>query len=123
MLFCGPVLSRDMAAAVYTANADILSVSPIAGRISKLKVVITTLTAGAGALTIKTAAGTVAGGALVIPTASAVGAILELDIQDTGALGDATTNAIAEGGLIEVESDGVPTAGALSFFLQIEPRD
>jgi len=88
--------------------------SPIAGRVRKLEIVVRVLTAGAGLVGLD-ANGTILGANIVIPTASPAGTLF----SDTYV--DDVDNLVAVGDLLEVTTDGVPTAGELTYVITIEP--
>jgi len=89
---------------------------PIAGRVRRLEVTVRVLTAGAGAIGVD-ANGATLGSGIVVPTTSAAGVRFAEDFADDAA----DDNLVAEGDLIEVTTDGVPTAGEINFSVSIEP--
>lgn len=94
-------------------------VSPIAGNISRVRTVVTTaltIAAEPGLVTIELATVLVVGSNVVIAAEAAIG-----DTDDSGAITPGGTTAVAAGQAIEVTSDGVPTSGVASVFVEITP--
>jgi len=109
---CGPVVALD---AGLNADGNPMAIaSPIAGRVKNFKLVVTTTNSGAPAVVDLEVRG-VSVGQITVGTTEAAGTIFSVDIPDDA------DNLVAEGDLLEINSDNGGTLGEGSASFQIMP--
>ena len=109
------VLSKLIPGTEYAAGTSVWLVSPAAGRIRRVRSVVNTVTAGAGALALELATVKVTGSDVVVASGAVAG-----EVDDSGAITDSASNIIAAGDDIEITGDGVPTAGEVLVQVEID---
>ncbi len=108
-------VNKVIPATQYAAGTSVFAVSPVAGRIRRVRSVVDVVTAGAGAITLELATVEVTGSDVVIADSAAVG-----DLDDSGVIADSASNVVDQGEAIEVVGDGTPTAGEVQIQIEIE---
>lgn len=100
------------------AGTSVFAVSPVAGHISRTRLVTDKIVTGADVeVAVELGAALVVGSeASALEAASAVG-----DVADSTAIARGATTDVAAGGAIEITSDGGSTLGEVHVFLEIEP--
>jgi len=99
----------------YGAGTAIKRIAPCDGFLREFVALVTTLTAGAGVLTIAIN-GVSVGTTVAVPDASA------LDTQIKTSFNADATLAVKKGDLISITVDATPTAGELTGWIWIDPR-
>lgn len=114
-----PVLVPVEIDAVRTASgADVVVPCPIAGQITEVHSVVTTLMSGVQTATVVVGATDVAGLSLVLGTTAAVA---EQDSDTATTDDDQVTSRVEKNGAIGISGDGTPTAGAHNCNILVEP--
>lgn len=96
----------------YTTAGQTYVVCPVKANITQVYTAVSVQTAGASTLTVKAPDGTV--GTVVIATGATVGTVDELAAA-------AANTEVEAGEVIEIEHDGVPTAGEISITIVLGP--
>ena len=102
----------------FAAGTDVLVPSPVAGQITGVNSVVTTVTAGISTSTVVVGATDVAGLSLVIASSAAV-ATLDSDVATTD--DDQVTSTVAKYGAMGISPDSTPSAGAANYLVTVEP--
>jgi len=102
----------------FAAGTDVVTPSPIAGQITGVNSVVTTLNVGVSTSTVVVGSTDVTGLSLVIASSSAVAT---LDSDTATEDDDGGTNTIAKYGAIGISPDSTPSAGAANYLITVEP--
>jgi len=103
----------------YASGADVVVPSPVAGQITGVNAIVTTLTAGEQTATVVVGSTDVLGLSHVIASTSAVAATGVADTTTTD--DDGGTNTVAKYEAIGISGNGTPTAGAANYTITVEP--
>lgn len=99
----------------YAAGASKYVVSPVAADVAKLVVVVDAATTGIGTHTVEIDGTPVTAMSIAVADSTAAGTVAS-DTVDAGA-----TTRVAAGAAVEIITDGTPTAGAVSGYIELIP--
>ena len=110
-------VTKAIAATPYAAGGSVFVLSPVNGRIRRVRSVVTAATTGIGTLGLELGGVVVQGSAVTI-AASALGTL-----DDSGQIYDKdNTNYVEAGDVIEITHDDTPSAGAVDVIVEIDPN-
>lgn len=111
-------VSAFIDATAYAAGTDVNVVSPVSGRIRGMRTLVSVATTGAGDVTAELGGVAVANLTVTVANGAAVG-----EVDEDLAVADSASNLVEQGETIAIQSDGVPSAGAVLVTLLIAPTE